>query len=153
VEHLDDGSYIAEVIPPKKSGATSFRLRVIEYRLPQAKNGKDELYRLVTTIMDPIKAPAKELAILYHERWDVEGFFKQIKGIQLNDERILRSKSPDGVRQEFWAHLAAHYATVCIMVDAARAAGLDPDRISHKDTVRIIRSRIWRPESFPPPSP
>ncbi|TDT95565.1 IS4 family transposase [Streptomyces sp. 846.5] len=153
IEYLADGSYIAEVIPPKKSGATSFQLRVIEYKLPQTKNGKDELYRLVTTIMDPVKAPAKELAIIYHERWDVEGFLKQIKGIQLNDERILRSKSPDGVRQEFWAHLAVHYATVHIMMDAARAAGLDPDRISHKETVRIIRSRIWRPESFPPRSP
>lgn len=64
VEQLDDGSYIAEVIPPKGSGRTSFRLRVVEYRLP----GSDELYRLVTTIMDPRQAPAKDLAILYHER-------------------------------------------------------------------------------------
>jgi hypothetical protein len=150
VELLADGSYIAEVIPPKKSGAVSFRLRVIEYTLPHVQNGKSELYRLVTTIMDPLRAPAKDLAILYHERWDIEGFLKEIKSVQLNDGRILRSKSPDGVRQEFWAHLAVHYATTRIMVDAAHKAQLDPDRISHKETVRIIRSRIWRPESFPP---
>jgi hypothetical protein len=49
VELLADGSYIAEVIPPRKSGRTSFRLRVIEYRLPWS----GELYRLVTTIMEP----------------------------------------------------------------------------------------------------
>lgn len=146
VEHLPDGSYIAEVIPPKKAGRTSFRLRVIEYRLP----GSDEWYRLVTTILDPARAPAKELAILYHERWDVEGFLKQIKSVQLNHEKIFRSKSPDGVRQEFWAHLAVHYATMCVQVDAAGQALLDPDRISHKNTVRVLRSRIWRPESFPP---
>lgn len=146
VELLADGSYIAEVIPPKKSGQTSFRLRAIEYRLPWS----GELYRLVTTIMDPARAPAKELAVLYHERWDIEGFFKQIKGVQLNGEKIFRSKSPDGVRQEFWAHLAVHYATMCVHVDAADQAKLDPDRISHKNTVRVIRSRVWRPESFPP---
>jgi hypothetical protein len=78
------------------------------------------------------------------------GFFKQIKSVQLNDEKIFRSKSPDGVRQEFWAHLAVHYATMCVQVDAADHAKLDPDRISHKNTVRIIRSRMWMPESFPP---
>jgi hypothetical protein len=96
VEHLPDGSYIAEVIPPKNSGVAPFRLRVIEYRLPHVRDGKDELYRLVTTILDPVRAPAKELAALYHERWDIEGFFKQIKGVQLNADRIFRSKSPDG---------------------------------------------------------
>jgi transposase IS4-like protein/DDE family transposase len=150
VELLADGSYIAEVIPPKNSGVASFRLRVIEYRLPDIKDGKDELYRLVTTILDPGLAPAKDLAVLYHERWDIEGYFKQIKSVQLNADKILRSKSPDGVRQEFWAHLAVHYATMRIVVDAAHLAKLDPDRISHKNTVRIIRSRIWIPDSFPP---
>jgi hypothetical protein len=146
VELLSDGSYIAEVVPPKKSGLAPFRLRVIECKLP----GSDELYRLVTTIMDPLRPPAKELAALYHERWDIEGFLKQIKSVQLNNEKIFRSKSPDGVRQEFWAHLAVHYATMCVQVDAADHAKLDPDRISHKNTVRVIRSRVWRPESFPP---
>jgi hypothetical protein len=150
VERLADGSYIAEVIPPRKSGAVSFRLRVIEYKLPDVQDGKDELYRLVTTILDPTQASAKDLAVLYHERWDIEGFFKQIKSVQLNADRIFRSKSPDGVRQEFWAHLAVHYATMRIVVDAADQAKLDPDRISHKNTVRIIRSRIWIPDSFPP---
>jgi hypothetical protein len=146
VEMLSDGSYIAEITPPKKSGLPAFRLRVVEYRLPWS----DEVYRLVTTILDPLRAPAKDLAALYHERWDIEGFLKQIKSVQLNDEKIFRSKSPDGVRQEFWAHLAVHYATMCVQVDAADHAKLDPDRISHKNTVRIIRSRIWTPESFSP---
>jgi hypothetical protein len=150
LEILADGSYVAEIIPSKKSGVAPFQVRVIEYKLPDVEDGKDELYRLVTTILDPVRAPAKELAALYHERWDIEGFFKQIKSVQLNSERIFRSKSPDGVRQEFWAHLAVHYATMRIAVDAADQINLDPDRISHKDTVRIIRSRIWIPGSFPP---
>jgi hypothetical protein len=153
VERLVDGSYLAEVIPPRKSDAVSFRLRVIEYRLPDVQDGKDDLYRLVTTILDPAQASAKDLAVLYHERWDIEGFFKQIKSVQLNADRIFRSKSPDGVRQEFWAHLAVHYATMRIVVDAADQAKLDPDRISHKNTVRIIRSRIWIPDAFPPDRP
>ena len=147
VEHLPDGSYIAEVAAsPKSRRRGPIRLRVIEYRLP----GSGELYRLVTTIMDPAVAPAKDLAILYHERWDIEGFLKQIKSVQLNSDKIFRSKSPDGVRQEFWAHLAVHYATTCVQVDAAAQAKVDPDRVSHKNTVRIIRSRIWKPEHFPP---
>lgn len=149
-ERLADGSYIAEVIPPKKSGAAPFRVRVIEYKLSDAQDGKDELYRLVTTILDPEQAPAKDLATLYHERWDIEGFFKQIKSVQLNADRIFRSKSPDGVQQEFWAHLAVHYATMRVAADAADQAKLDPDRISHKNAVRVIRSRVWIPESFPP---
>jgi hypothetical protein len=74
VKHLPDGSYIAEVIPPAKSGMVSFRVRVIEYKLTDVQDGKDELYRLVTTILDPEQAPAKELAVLCHERWDIEGF-------------------------------------------------------------------------------
>lgn len=150
VEVLADGSYLAEITPPGKSGLAPVRVRVVEYKLPDATNDQDELYRLVTTITDPVKAPAKELAALYHERWDIEGFFKQIKSVQLGADRILRSKSPDGVRQEFWAHLGVHYATMRIVVDAADQSSLDPDRISHKDTVRIIRSRIWIPDSFPP---
>jgi hypothetical protein len=150
VEILADGSYLAEITPPRKSGTPPLRVRVIEYTLPAVTDGKDELYRLVTTIGDPAHAPAKELAALYHERWDIEGFFKQIKSVQLNADKIFRSKSPDGVRQEFWAHLGVHYATMRIAVDAAHQAKLDPDRISHKNTVRIIRSRIWIPDSFPP---
>lgn len=150
VEHFPDGAHLAEVIPPHKCGITSFRLRVVEYKLRDVPDGKDELYRLVTTITDPARAPAKELAVLYHERWDIEGFFKQIKTVQLNDAKIFRSKSPDGIRQEFWAHLAVHYATTSIMTDAAHHANLDPDRISHKNTVRIIRSRVWIPGSFSP---
>lgn len=150
VEIMAEGSYIAEITPPRKSEMTPVRFRVIEYKLPAAADGKDELYRLVTTILDPMQAPAKDLAVVYHERWDIEGFFKQIKSVQLNAERIFRSKSPDGVRQEFWAHLGVHYATMRITVDAAHQVNLDPDRISHKNTVRIIRSRIWIPDSFPP---
>lgn len=150
VDQFADGSYLAEITPPKKSNTAPFRLRVIEYKIMDDSGGKDELYRLVTTILDPIEAPAKEVAALYHERWDIEGFFKQIKSVQLNDARIFRSKSPDGVRQEFWAHLAVHYATTRIMTDAARHANVDPDRISHKNTVRIIRSRIWIPDVSPP---
>jgi hypothetical protein len=145
-----DGSYLAEIASPRKSGLAPFHVRVIEYKLPAVTDGKDELYRLMTTILQPAQAPAKELAVLYHERWDIEGFFKQIKSVQLNADRIFRSKSPDGVRQEFWAHLGVHYATMRITVDAAHQAKLDPDRISHKNTVRIIRSRIWIPDAFPP---
>ncbi|MDQ3405552.1 MAG: IS4 family transposase [Actinomycetota bacterium] len=141
-EHLSDGSSIAEAIAPKNSGTSSFRLRVIEYLLPDAHSGKAELHRLVTTILDPVRAPAKELAALYHEHWDGEGFFTQIKDAQLAADLKFRSKSPDGVRQEFWGHLAVNYATSHVAMNAARQATADPDRIAHKSAIRIIRSTV-----------
>ena len=147
VEQFPDGSYLTELAAPYRSRRPgTIRFRVIEYRLPAS----GELYRLATTITDATAVTAKDLAILYHERWDIEGFLKQIKSVQLNDDKIFRSKSPDGVRQEFWAHLAVHYATTSVQTDAAAQANVDPDRVSHKNTVRIIRSRIWKPEHFPP---
>lgn len=94
---MPDGSYIAEVAAqPKSRRRGHIRLRAIEYQLP----GAGELYRLVTTIMDPTAAPVKDLALLYHERWDIEGFLKQIKSVQLNGDKIyfdIPGRCPDSL--------------------------------------------------------
>ena len=84
-------------------------VRVIDYELPDA-NAEMTRYRLVTSLMDHATAPAKELARLYHERWQVEAVFDEMKTHLLQSRRVLRSKTPDLVRQEFYGWVMAYYA-------------------------------------------
>ncbi len=139
-------SYTAEVIPPPNPAWCRFgaRHRVQTHRRP---DGKDELYRLVTTILDPGQAPAKELAVLYHERWDIEGFFKQIKSVQLNPPD-LPSKSPTGAT-EFWP-LGCHYATTRIIVTPPITPP-DPTAIPQERRPRHPVQNLFR--LFPPRRP
>jgi hypothetical protein len=87
-------------------------------------------YRLVTTILDPGEAPASELAPLYAQRWEFESALDEMKSHQRGPRVVLRSKAPEGVRQEAWGYLCAHYAIRALMADAANDQGVDPDRIS-----------------------
>jgi hypothetical protein len=63
--------------------------------------------------------------------------------------KILRSHSPDMVKQEIWGYLLTHYAISALICTAATAAGIDPDRVKFKRAVRIIRRRVDDP-AFPP---
>ena len=74
-------------------------MRVIEYRL-EGVEGAEPLYRLATTILDHELAPAAELAALYHERWEIETAFDELKTHLRGADIVLRSKTPDLVRQE-----------------------------------------------------
>jgi IS4 transposase len=76
-------------------------VRVVEYRLVGIADA-EPLYRLVTTILDPAAAPAAELAALYHERWGIEGALAELKTQLRGARMVLRSKTPELVRQEFW---------------------------------------------------
>ena len=84
-------------------------MRVVEYRLEGIASA-EPLYRLVTTILDPAAAPAAELAALYHERWEIEGALAELKTHLRGARAVLRSKTPELVRQEFWGLLLAHFA-------------------------------------------
>jgi hypothetical protein len=64
--------------------------------------------------------------------------------------RVLRSKSPDMVRQEIYGYLLTHYAISALICRAATEAGVDPDRVKFKRTVRIVRRRAADPAAFPP---
>jgi hypothetical protein len=97
------------------------------------------VYRLVTSILDSEAAPAVELAALYHQRWEIETTLDELKVHQRGPGAVLRSKTPDGVRQEVWAHLLVHYALRALMHDTATAHDLDPDRLSFTATLRIVR--------------
>jgi hypothetical protein len=97
------------------------------------------VYRLVTSILDPEAAPAVELAALYHQRWEIETTLDELKVHQRGPGAVLRSKTPDGVGQEVWAHLLVHYALRALMHDTAVDHDLDPDRLSFTATLRIVR--------------
>ena len=124
-------------------------VRAIEYQIPDRDgNGKDERIILVTTITDFRAAPAAELARAYHQRWEHEGGNAQLKTYLRGPGRVLRSQSPAMAGQEIWGYLLTHYAISALTCAAATAAGIDPDRVKFKRTVRIIRRAIG--PAFPP---
>jgi hypothetical protein len=105
--------------------------------------------RLVTSILDHELAPAAELAVLYHQRWEVELAFDEIETHQIG-HRVLRSRSPQLVRQEIWALLLTHYAIRHLMFEAADDIDTDPDRISFLRTLRIVRRQVSDQAAFSP---
>jgi len=141
---LADGSYLTTVYPSEKDRrhrTGGVRVRVVEYRLEGVAEA-EPLYRLVTTILDEAKAPAAELAALYHERWEIEGALAELK-TQLRGARVvLRSKTPELVKQEVWGLLLAHFAVRGLMHEAALQADEDPDRLSFSHAVRVVRRKL-----------
>ncbi len=127
-------------------------VRVIEYTIcdPGRPQAKGVTYRLVTTILDPDQAPAAELAALYHQRWEVEGALDELKTHQRGAQVVLRSKHPQGVEQEVWAHLLVHYAIRKLMHQAALDEGVDPDRLSFVGSLRIVRRHLASHAAFSP---
>jgi hypothetical protein len=166
LELLPDGSYQSVLVSPKVTGgarkrlvddarngealdpARGRRVRVVEYEVPD-RDGQDELIALVTTITDFREAPAAALAAAYHERWEHEGANAQLKTFLRGPGKVLRSESPPMVEQELWGYLLTHYAISALACTAATAAGIDPDRVKPKRTIRAVRRRVADP-AFPP---
>ena len=151
-ERLPDGSYLSRIYAStqdrrKRRNATV--VRVIEYRLKDVA-GAEPIYRLITTILDPAAAPAKELAALYHERWEIETSLDELKTHLRGAQIVLRSKIPELVQQEFYGLLMAHYAVRGLMHEAALRAGEDPDRLSFLHSVRVVQRRMARFVAIPP---
>jgi hypothetical protein len=141
---LADGSHLTTIYPSEKDRrhqAHGIRVRVVEYRL-EGVVGAEPLYRLVTTVLDPAAAPAAELAALYHERWEIEGALDELKTHLRGARVVLRSKTPELVRQEFWGLLLAHFAVRGLMHEAALRADVDPDRLSFQHAVRVVRRKL-----------
>lgn len=123
--------------------------RVVEYAVDNREDS-EEIFCLITSILDWQQAPAHDLAALYNERWEFELSLKEIQTYQLGHAPILRSKLPELVRQEIWALLLTHYAIRHLMNEAADTADIDPDRLSFTRSLRIIRRQIIRQADFPP---
>jgi Insertion element 4 transposase N-terminal/Transposase DDE domain len=150
---LADGSWLSRMYArsDRHRQRHPIRVRVIEYALadPGRRTSTDR-YRLVTTICDPDLAPAGELAALYTERWEVETALAELKTTQRGPRQVLRSRSPELVAQEVWAHLLVHYALRAVMHTAALAEDLDPDRLSFVRTLRVIRRQVIAQPAFSP---
>lgn len=149
---LGDGSYLSRIYPSgqdRKRNSNGVVVRVIDYRL-EGVAGAEPIYRLVTTILDPVKAPAPELAALYHERWEIETALDELKTHLRGARIVLRSKTPDLVRQEFYGLLMAHFAIRGLMHEAALKADEDPDRLSFVHAVRVIRRKLQSFPAIPP---
>jgi transposase IS4-like protein/DDE family transposase len=126
-------------------------VRVLEYTVsdPGRRTSTDR-YRLITTILDPVMAPAHELAALYTERWEMETALDELKTHQRGPKQVLRSRTPELVTQEVWAHLLVHYALRQVMHTAALAEDLDPDRLSFIRTLRVVRRQVIAQPAFSP---
>ena len=151
-QRLPDGSYLSRIYAStqaRRKQRNAIVVRVIEYRLKDVA-GAEPLYRLITTILDPAAAPAPELAALYHERWEIETSLDELKTHLRGAQIVLRSKTPELVRQEFYGLLMAHYAVRGLMHEAALRAGEDPDRLSFLHSVRVVQRRMARFVAIPP---
>jgi Insertion element 4 transposase N-terminal/Transposase DDE domain len=151
-KRLADGSYLSYIYAcagDRRRQINGVPVRVIEYRL-EGVAGAEPLYRLVTTILDPDLAPARELAALYHERWEIETALDELKTHLRGARIVLRSKTPDLVRQEFYGLILAHFAIRTLMHEAALHADEDPDRLSFLHAVRVVRRKLAVFGAFPP---
>jgi len=151
-KRLPDGSYLSRIYAStsdRRKKRKGIVVRVIEYRLKNVADA-EPIYRLITTIFDPQQAPAKELAALYHERWEIETTLDELKTHLRGAQIVLRSKMPALVRQEFFGLLMAHFAIRGLMHEAALKADEDPDRLSFVHSVHVVQRRMARYGAIPP---
>jgi thymidylate kinase len=151
-QRLPDGSYLSRIYPStsdRRNERKAIVVRVIDYHLDKVPDA-EPIYRLITTILDPKLAPAKQLAALYHERWEIETALDELKTHLRGAQIVLRSKTPDLVKQEFYGLLMAHFAIRGLMHEAALKTDEDPDRLSFLHSVRVVQRRMARFAAIPP---
>jgi hypothetical protein len=163
LEWLRDGSYLSFIADSKEKARNSYRLRhgltritdlpgfyvrAVDYEITD--RGGEEIITLVTNITDPDEIPAAELAVAYHQRWEAELVFDEIKTHQRGPGIILRSRKPELVEQEIWGLLLTHYGVRHLMREAAGQAELDPDRMSFIRALRVVRRQVTGQADFPP---
>jgi hypothetical protein len=152
LKRFRDGSYLSKIYASAKDrrhDRNGIEVRVVEYTIRGVPDA-EPVYRLITTILDPKDAPAKELASLYHERWEIENAFDEFKTHLRGAKIVLRSKRPELVLQEFYGFMMAHFAIRGLMHEAALKADEDPDRLSYVHCVRVIRRKLIGFAAIPP---
>ena len=150
IRELSDGSYLSKIYPTtrdRERDRGGFVVRVLRYTLDDPRRtGHGETHRLVTTLLDEKRYPARELIVLYHERWEIELTYDEQKTHQdprrAEKPTHLRSETPAGVIQELYALSVAHYAVRKAMFDTACKETIDPDRLSFVGALRILRTRL-----------
>ncbi len=152
LKRFPDGSYLSKIYPSTKArrhNRQAILVRVIEYRLEGVEQS-EPIYRLMTTITDAEMAPAEELAVLYHDRWEIENALDELKTHLRGARTILRSKKPELVLQEFYGFLLAHFAIRGLMHEAALEADIDSDQLSFAHSARVLRRKLPVFVSIPP---
>ena len=155
LRRLADGSYLSKIYPSlrdRRHDTNGVEVRVVEYVLEGVADA-EPIYRLITTILNPRKAPARELAVLYHERWEIETALDELKTHLRGSGIVLRSKTPELVRQEFYGLMMAHFAIRGLMHEAALSVDEDPDRLSFVHAVRVVRRKLSRFVALSPSAP
>ena len=152
---LPDGSYLATIYPSAKDRRHDRGgrvVRVIEYTHDDPhRPGCGQAHRLLTDLLDPADLPAREAPLVYHERWEQELVFDEIKTHLAARALPLRSKTPRGVVQELYGLFLAHRIIRQVMADAAGGQGLDPDRLSFLDSLRVLQSQLHESPGQPAP--
>lgn len=164
LQWLPDRSYLSYIAEPDakaraqtalKSGKIKItdlpgiHVRIVDYEVP-GRGTKNELFTLVTNILDTGELSALDLAEAYNERWEIELTFDELETHQRGSAVILRSKLPDLVLQELYGYLITHHGIRQLMVEAADQAELDPDRMSFTRSVNIIRRQVTSQAAFSP---
>ena len=152
IERLADGSFLAtlpEQTRKSREAGHPTIVRVIDYALLHEETD-EPFYRVITTILDHELAPAHELAVLYHERWEIETAFDELKTHLRGARIVLRSKTPEMVKQEMYGLLMAHYAIRELMHQAACLGEVDPDKLSFVHSVNTVRVKMPLSHCFPP---
>jgi hypothetical protein len=143
---LPDGSYLSQIYPSfndRRAQRNGHIVRIIEYTHDDPNRpGCGQNNRLLTDLLDPNDLPARDAVLLYHERWEQELAFDEIKTHLNGRDLLLRSKTPGGVVQELYGLFLAHRILRQIIVDAADQQGLDPDRLSFTNTLRVLQCHL-----------
>jgi len=142
---LEDGSFLAKLYrsaADRRKDRDGITVRIIEYTFDDpGRTGSGETHRLLTTLLDEGRDPARTLILLYHERWEEEVAIDELKTHQ-RERPVLRSQTPCGVVQELYGLLLGHYVIRVLMQEAAATRGIDPQRVSFTGALKILRCRL-----------
>jgi Insertion element 4 transposase N-terminal/Transposase DDE domain len=150
---LEDGSYLSTIRPSgvsrAQARARAITVRVIDYKLPKLPDAEPH-YRLITTVLDATTAPAMELAELYHRRWEMEAIYDELKTHLLRSRRVLRSKTPELVRQEFYGWVLMHYTVRWLLHQGAARHRIPHEDLSFTGHLQLMRREQPHSGAFPP---
>lgn len=155
---LADGSYLTTLHSHrrhKRAQPATLTARIIEAVITVTLadgTARTECWRLITSLLDPEEYPADDLIALYHERWQIETAYAQLKTVLLTS-RVLRSRTPEMIEQELWGILALYQILVRHVAETAHAAGLDTDRLSYTIALETARDQVTRAHGIHPTTP
>ena len=136
LRRLPDGSF--------RSVLGGVDVRIIECQITIATTAGTHTgtYRLATTLLDPGRYPAFELVKLYHQRWEIESAYFEIKKTMLG-RRVLRARTLPAITQEIYALLTVYQALRIAITDTTLTApGTDPDRASFTIALQAAREQV-----------